>query len=348
MILVQPKPAFTILLDGRDLTSKIRPRLNMLVIRESRGDNADELDLTLDDSDGKLAIPSRGAILSVHLGWEDSGTVDKGTYTVNEIEHRGSPDVIQLRARSASMTKAMGERKEKSWHGVSIATIVKTIAGIHSLKPACSATLGAIVIGHIDQTNESDMSFLTRLAKRYDAVMNVKNGNLLFLPIGEGATLSGKELPTIELTRQDGDWHRYHVSERENYAGVKATYHSSGAAKHKSVIVGGENSTSIKVLPETYPNEAEARAAATAEYKRTQRSQATMSYNLAFGRPDVHPESPIYLDGFKDEINALSWLAKEVTHTVTDGGYVTALELETRDDPTSSRHRAHFRRGANK
>jgi phage protein D len=341
----QPTPEYHITLDGRDLTRKIAPRLVSLSLSESRSDEADTLDITLDDSDNKLAIPKRGAVLRVAFGWSDTGVVDKGSYTVNEVEHAGAPDVLTIRARSASMTNAMGERIERSWHGETLGAIVRKIAGKHSLKPAIGDALSKLVISHIDQTHESDMSFLTRLAKRYDAVMNVKDANLLFMPIGRGTTASGKKLDSIELTRAEGDSHRYHVSERENYAGVRAFYHATGRAKRKSVVVGGGNNHSLKVLPETYATEADAQAAAMAELSRTQRSQATMDYTLALGRPDLYPELPVYLSGFKPDIDDESWLAKRVRHTIADGGYTTALELEMRDDPTSDRHRNHFRNG---
>ena len=62
-------PDFRITLDGKDLTSKIEPRLQALNISECRQDEADTLDLTLDDHDGQLAIPNRGAVLSVSIGW---------------------------------------------------------------------------------------------------------------------------------------------------------------------------------------------------------------------------------------------------------------------------------------
>ncbi|CAJ7208425.1 bacteriophage late control gene D protein [Burkholderia pseudomallei] len=188
------------------------------------------------------------------------------------------------------------------------------------------------------------MSFLTRLAKRYDAVMNVKDLRLLFMPIGTGQTASGKQLDVLELTRASGDSHRYHVSERENYAAVRAHYHSTGRAKRKSVIVGGENNKNVKVLPEDYATEAEARAAAQAEFKRMQRSQATMSYTLARGRAELFPEMPVTVSGFKPEIDETPWLVKKATHTIGDVGFTTALELEMRDDPTTDRHRSHFRR----
>jgi phage protein D len=209
-------PDFRVTLEGKDLTSSIEPRLQSLTVTECRQDEADTLDLTLDDHDGRLAIPKRGAVLEVSIGWLGSPLTSKGKFTVNEVEHSGAPDIITIRARSASMTKGMGERKEKSWHRQTIAAIVRAIAGTYQLKPAVGDALGKIAIPHVDQTNESDMAFLTRLAKRYDAVMTVKNGSLLFMPIGEGRTSSGKELQALAIARSDGDQHRYHIAKREN------------------------------------------------------------------------------------------------------------------------------------
>lgn len=339
----QPTPDFIVTLDGRDLTTAIEPRLISLTITECRGDEADTLDIVLDDADGRLAIPKRGAVLAVWMGWADEALTDKGTFTVDEVEYSGAPDIITVRARSASMTKAMGERQEKSWHQQTIGAIVKAIAAKHKLKPVVGDALAKLTIPHIDQTHESDMSFLTRLAKRYDAVMTVKESNLLFMPIGQGVTASGNALPVIEITRSSGDQHRYHVAERESYEGVKAFYHGTGRAKRKELIVGGENNRNIKVLPEVYATEAEARAAAKSEFNRTQRGQATMNYSLAFGRAEIRPELTVYVSGFKADIDDTDWLVKRVTHTISDQGFLSSLELEMRDDPTSARHRSHFR-----
>jgi phage protein D len=339
---------FTVTLDGRDLTSVIDPRLMRLSIRECRADEADTLDLVLDDSDGMLEIPKRGAVLSVAIGWSGQALVPKGSFTVNEVEHAGTPDTITVRARSASMTKGMGQRQEKSWHDQTIGDMVRTIAGRHQLTPKVGDQLGKIKIPHIDQTHESDMSFLTRLARRYDAVMTVKEGNLLFLPIGQGLTMSGQELPAIELTRRDGDRHRYHISERENYSAVRAYWHSNGEKKRHTVVVGGEDNHNVKVLPENYASQAEAEAAATAEFERTRRSQATLNYTLAMGEPALRPEVPVAVSGFKPEIDDTDWLVQLVTHTLDDsGGYTCDLELEVMDDPVTKRHRSNFRKGGN-
>ena len=70
-----------------------------------------------------------------------------------------------------------------------------------------------------------------------------------------------------------------------------------------------------------------------------------MSYKLARGRAELFPEMPVTVAGFKPEIDATPWLVKEATHTIADGGFETSLELEVRDDPTTERHRSHFRKG---
>ena len=57
-------------------------------------------------------------------------------------------------------------------------------------------------LDHLDQTNESDASFLMKLARQYGAIASVKDGNLLFIRQGQGRTASGKPLPVIN----DAEW----------------------------------------------------------------------------------------------------------------------------------------------
>ncbi|MDR5773162.1 phage late control D family protein, partial [Caballeronia sp. LZ002] len=72
-----------------------------------------------------------------------------------------------------------------------------------------------------------------------------------------------------------------------------------------------------------------------------------MDYTLARGRAEVFPELPVTIKGFKPEIDDTPWLVRRVMHTLTgDAGFTTALELEVRDDPTTAKHRSHFRKRA--
>lgn len=206
---VYDAPAYVLTVDGRNITPHIEARLMSLTLTESRGDEADQLDIELDDSDGNLQMPPKGAEIALQLGWRGAGLVDKGFFEVDEIEHTGAPDRISIRARSAEMRRELRRRTERSWHDTTIGAIVNAIAKRNNLTPRVDATLAAVKVAHIDQTGESDLHFLTRLAKQHDAVCTVKKGRLVFLPVNGTRSSTGEELAAITLTRAAGDQHRY-------------------------------------------------------------------------------------------------------------------------------------------
>lgn len=328
MAVSYPVPAWRVVVDGRDLTDRIAPRLLDLTLTESRGEEADQLDLRIHDHDGRMALPRRGVILQVALGWRGSGLVKKGMFIVDDVEHSGSPDIISIRARSADLTGAMRNRRERSWHATTLREILGTIAGEHSLKTAISPALSAIEVPHLDQANESDVNLITRLGKRFDAVATVKAGSLVFSPIGSGTTPSGITLPAATITRASGDQHRYSVGDRERCTGVRANWNDHKAARRKSLLVG--QSTNEKRLQPTYASEAEAKQRATAELQRSDRGTATLSVTLALGRADVYPEQSITVEGFKAEIDGATWLVAKATHRIDGGaGFSTTLDLES-------------------
>jgi phage protein D len=320
-----PHPICRVVVDGRDITADIIARLVSINLTDNRGMEADQLDIQLSDHDGQLAIPPKGASIQLWLGWSDTGLVDKGTYKVDELEHSGAPDVLNIRARSADLRDGLAKKRERSWHGQTIGAILTTIAQEYGLKPLVQVTLAAIGLPHLDQAGESDLNLITRLASEHDAIASVKAGRLLFLPTGAATTASGLPLPHISLTRADGDQHRYLDANRDTYTGAKAYYYEVNSAERKEAIAGsGDN---LKELRHTYTDQASALAAARAEWQRLQRGTATLSYTLAKGRPDLIPELTYSLTGIKAEISAIIWLGGNVQHSFTPDAYTTSLEL---------------------
>jgi phage protein D len=321
-----PIPQWRVVLDGTDLTERIAPRLLDLTLTECRGGEADQLDLRIHDHDGKMALPKRGVRLAVALGWKDTGLVDKDTFIVDEVEYSGAPDIITVRARSADFTADMRTRRERSWHNTTLGAVLNTLAGEHGLTPRVAEALARTKLPHLDQANESDMNLLTRLGQRFDAVATVKAGSLLFAPIGAGTTSTGKPLPTVTLTRRDGDQHRYSVADRDAYTGVRAYWVDKGKARRQSVLVGTDDNE--KRLLDSYANEEAARQHAHAELERVKRGVAKFDYTLAIGREDLFPGKRIAIVGFKSEIDAQGWLIAKATHAINTNGFSSTLELE--------------------
>lgn len=80
------------------------------------------------------------------------------------------------------------------------------------------------MLPHIDQTQESDAVFLSRLADRNGATVSVKAGKLLFIKAGSAMTASGKPIPQMTVERGDGDRHQFAIADREAYTGVTAKW----------------------------------------------------------------------------------------------------------------------------
>ncbi len=321
------RPDYRVALDGTDLTSTLRPRLDALSISSKRHGKADQLDLVLTDPDGALALPRTGVTLAVSLGWADAeGLRDMGTYTVDEIEHAGSPDKLTIRARATPVSSALRERKTRSWHATTVGALLRQMAAEHGLQPRISSTLAAIEVEHIDQ-DESDMNILSRLGHLFDASATVKAGCLIFAPLGKSLSASGIQLPTVSLTRRDGDRHRYHNADREHYTGVTASWHDHGKADERTVTAGSGDSTLR--LRKVYPNQAQATSAAKAAWARTQRGKSTFTLTLATGRADIFPEQRLQLHGWPPAIDNTQWIITAVRHHLDSSGYRTTLTCET-------------------
>ncbi len=352
-----PNPLWRITLAGEDITQRIQPRLMELTLTDNRGMEADQLDLTLDDSDGMLDIPPRGARIHLSLGWSDTGLIDKGSYTVDEVEHSGAPDQLMIRARSADLRDGITTKKERSWHQTTVGAIVRKIAAENGYAPAISPDLENEAVAHLDQTGESDANLLTRLAELFDAITTVKAGRLLFFKIGRATTLSGLAIEPVFITREDGDQHRFSVADRDTYDAVKACYHDIKAGKKGEVTITVKewqedklndkqkaqkkekqkithSASNIKTLRHTYANLANATRGARSALEKLKRGAAGFNLTLARGRPEIFPERPANVSGWKPAIDAADWLIAKVSHRLTPSGLTTALELELRLDET--------------
>lgn len=334
----------------------------------NRGFEADQLDIELNDADGQVGLPVRGAVLTVYIGWKGFALVCKGKFTVDEVEHRGAPDVVTIRARSADFRGTLNSRREGSWHDTTLGAIVEAIASRNKLEASVAPSLDGIKIPHIDQSQESDAKFLTRLAERNGGEVSVKMGKLLFLKAGQGVTASGKKIPQITITRSDGDRHHFAIADRGAYTGVTAKWlHTKDPKPQKQKVklkrkkkekhlralehpkakpvtqkkapkvpearegeyMAGE-ADNVFALTTVYATKAQAMRAAQAKWDKLQRGVAEFSISLATGRADIYTETPVKVSGFKRVIDEQDWTITKVTHFLNNSGFTTSLELEVR------------------
>jgi phage protein D len=318
------RPSFQLLADREDITATIRDRLLSLRITDEAGTQSDTLEIQLDDRDASILWPSQGAELDVSLGSDEKALSRMGLFIVDEIEHSGPPSTLIIKGKAADMRTSLKAPKTRSWDGITLGALVETIASEYDLIPKISDQLGAITLEHIDQTNESDLHLLTRLARVQGAVSKPVAGFLVFVPKGEAKSATGQELPLVDIKLHHINRHRMTQAERGKYQSVSAYWHDSEEAEKQSVVVGeGEPIFSIR---HTYANPQEATQAALAKLQSLNRGTATLSLTV-LGNPDLQAEGKIRLSGIRDPVDGV-WLVTRVEHQLDASGFVTRCDGE--------------------
>lgn len=335
MGLIDWKPSYRVMVDGKDITSVLAPRLSSLVVADNAGVQSDTVDITLTDTRemAKLEIPAQGAELRVAIGYQ-FGAKDMGLYIADSVEVSGPPDQMRIHGTASVHGETTGgksaltEHKTRSWpKGTTIREMAETIAGDHGLEPAVSDSLADVELPHIDQIDESDINLISRVARDHDAIAKPGGGKLVVTKRGESRTVSGDAMPTIRLALSQVTRWRLHKQLRAVSGRVVAIWRDKDANKDVEVTAG--NGTPERRLNQRFATRDAAQKAADSEYQRSQRAGTEVRVDLP-GDPDLVAEARLILTGFRPGVNG-EWLIKQVQHKLDSGGYrssVTAEPLE--------------------
>lgn len=322
------KPAFRVIADGADITAKIAERLLSIRITDEAGITSDQAEISLDDRGGEISLPPTGAELSVSLGYENGMMYNLGKYSVDEVEISGPPRSMTVRGKAADMKASLKSWRKADYHKTTLGKILTAIAHRHGLKPAIASEFSDIAVDHLDQTYESDLHIITRLAEQHGAVAKPAGGSLLFVKRAAGVDAGGKPLPPVAIPgRQIIDW-RAAVRDRQFYARVGAHYKDKRAARVTYVYSG--DGEPVMYLRHPYKSQRDALAAAEAKLRQLKRGRTSLSLSIV-GNPMICAEMPIIVSGFRDGVDG-EWIVTRAEHTLDGGGLTTRLEAQRRDD----------------
>lgn len=317
------RPDFRLTVGEDDRSAVIRSRLLRIVVTDNSGEDADTLEIVLDDDGYDIEPPKRGVVLGVALGYAGEELTYLGRFTVDESEPDGPPDILTIRAKAADMRAGLKAQRIRAWHDTTIGAIVAKIAADQGLTPAVAADLASRAVAHIDQANESDMHFLTRLGRLHGAVAAPKDGRLVFAPATTGLSSSGQALPGVVLDRAKGDLIRWGQlsADREEHGSVRARWRDASAGRTRFATAGSGDP--VKTLRNTFSTEASAKAAAEAELAKTKRAQNGVDLTIV-GRAEIMAQTPFTVRGLREEQSG-EWIAETVEHTADfEGGGFTS------------------------
>ncbi|MFB4390967.1 MULTISPECIES: phage late control D family protein [unclassified Pseudomonas] len=319
------QPVFNIKADGKDITALINDRLLLMRTTDKPGMESDEFELRIDARDGALALPARGAVLEVHLGYAGQPQTLLGRYTVDEVELSGPPDTLVVRGKASNMRGTGKTIRSGSWEAVALQRIVAEIAARNGWQAVCPV---ATNVPRVDQYGESDFNFITRLARQYDCTAKLANGQLLVLPRQGGQSASGQPLGVVVVMRQEVSQWQFRLGDRTTHKAVRTRYQDSASGRLVEVELGNADAPDglqpVHTDRHLYPNRAAAEQAARARLASFNRDTAQVRLDTP-GRTDLFAERSLEAKGFLDGLDG-TYLIESVEQVFTQSGWRTTVQ----------------------
>lgn len=313
------KPIIRIKTEDKDLSAAIGSRLISLAIKDEAGIKSDSLTLILSDEPA-IAFPAEGQLLEVAIGFRED-IFDMGSFATKHIALSGWPRILKIEAIPLQKHLSLKSQREQSWHNILLGEIATAIARRHGLRPAIAKRLSTIRISHEDQT-ESDIAFLTRLGRRFDATVKVASGHLILSESNRAMRVSGLQLPMVEISNPIS--FEYAGDQSMAYTGVRAFWYDSKTARKNHLLVGKEGT--VFNLEYNKGSEENARRAAESKLRSIARRGRTLSLTVV-GNPEISAERICLVKGIRKEIDG-EWIIKSVEHKVDGSGFLSRLECE--------------------
>ncbi len=329
-----PKPVFSIIADGVDVTPAISTALISMTISDNEGTSNDTLSLEIDDLDGSIAAPRTGVVLRA-LGGYEGNMRDFGLFSVDSVVYSGWPQKITIGAQAVAAKSLARHRALKAYPEKDFPTygdIFTAVAEAVQLPLRISASLAQLPNPYEAQQEEDSQEFLLRMGENIGASVTWKAGQIVVVPKGAGQAVSGSALDLLRVAVGE-NLVDYTVTQRDQpqHSSVEATWYDRKKNERKVVQVETGQEGQPLLLRRPYSGEEEAMSAAKAASRKLQRIRADATF-LIDGTPGAMAEAWATVSGIRADVDG-KWRIKQATHSFSGtGSYSTSLDCETPND----------------
>ena len=102
-------PKFTVLYNNKNITTDIAKYMLSITYSDKTSGESDEIEIELDDTDGLWQnswYPEKGAKLTLTIE-----ELKCGVFEIDEIEIKGPPDTVSIRAMATGITNSLRTKK---------------------------------------------------------------------------------------------------------------------------------------------------------------------------------------------------------------------------------------------
>ena len=236
---------------------------------------------------------------------------------------------MRITATGADFSKNLKVKRSLSYENVSIKKIVEIVASRHNLE--VSSDFDDIYVVHLEQTNESDLHFLKRLAQEDNAIFSIKNNTVIFKKKIKNNKKS-KDLPRFSLDEDECENVSIENTNKTLYNSCKAIWRDTKENIQKSITVG--SGEPIKVIKDSYENVAQAKLKARAALEKA--NAGLKSGSIACYGFEIYAGGILDLTGTYDDETILPYGVSGFTvygyprETIneTDAGFLSSISLK--------------------
>lgn len=317
--MVVKKPLFLLLANDKDVTDQLQKYVTSISFTDNAGTDSDNISISING--GNFKRPSTNDELKLYFGYKGQSFFFAGTFKVQKTTRRRNKS-LTIVATGVDFSIELNQDKSATFQSLSLKDICSNIAKAHNLK--LKSDFDDCHIKNVLQTNESDLEFLERLAKDYNALFSIKNGTLIFIKNNKHNSIN-KDLPLFKIDVSNVENLSILHTNRVFYRSCVAKWHDTKINQPKSVIAG-EDKPVINITG-AYKDEAEALLKAEAKLSLVNKGIISGSFD--------DDGTEIYAGGNIELINTINgeddgiYSIKSVKHKFSPtGGWTVGVEFE--------------------
>ena len=335
------RTAVEITFDGVDITKSIRQYFKSLTYTDSEEEEADDLQIRLQDSGGiwmekwlNEAIEAAGLEIQaviVRQNWRGDGAdepLDCGVFELDSVECSGPPSEINVKATSLPFNARVRQtKKSKAWESYFLQGIANEIASKNSMVCMFLSDKNPFY-ERVEQYQSSDIAFLQQLC--HDAGCSLKATNKMLVLFDQADYENKAAVRTIR--RGDGSYGSYHLrtsTADTQYQSCRVYYNDPTSGKCIQATAYCEDYDSTRKdnqrleICHKVSTVGEAKALAEKHLRLHNKFEKIVQF--------TGPGDPLLLAGVTVELQGWGawdgrYMIRTAKHTVNASGYITTID----------------------
>lgn len=319
---------------GIDVLPRLGGLWKSVSTTEHAGKKSDEATITCVGPPSRVAMPPKGFLVTILMGWADEGLVEQGTYTFQKPKASGTPeegDLVDLTFRAADFVDKLKAQGREHYDDITYGDLIQKLAGKAGLGAAVDPALASVQLGYRVRWDQSIIDFATEVSEQVGATVKPMAGKLVAMKRGGGTSGGGQALDPILIARHECSTYEFDLDARPDTGKVAAAWQDPKTGKRKFVTKSTGHDGPTAILRHPFVSEDVAGDAADASGYEHENASGSGSVTT-WGRPQARAEAPTSLTGFGSWIDG-PWKTESLEKKVdVEGGFETTVHVTAGKD----------------